>query len=566
VDYASTENDLTSFIRQGMDRDHVRGLSIALVDGDTVVWQAGFGVADEKNKTPATPDTLYRVDSVSKVLTAVEVVRLFGRGRLGLDEPLSRALPGFSIQSRFKGVKPITLRSLLAHHSGLPADYHQGMWVENPESLAQLVGDLKQDYLVAPPQSFYKYSDLDYSLLGRVIELKTRRSFAQAMRDDLLEPLGMDSSTFDPDPAVQASMAKGYRQGRETAPLNLRDIPAGGLVSSAGDMAKFIRFLFTDEPSLLGVKALDSMYQEQYAGLPLDFGNHIGLGWLLNDEDLSGGLAFHDGDYNPYFCRVAVLPREKLGVVVLSNTSESHVMGRETAIRALRLMRQAKFGVPAGLNQPKTVMPKLITVPKEKLAGYVGSYSGIGTAAVITQDGSHLRGDLMGHSFDLVPTSQNSFIPRVMILFFPIHLPEYTIEFTTIQDKDLIILGGLGAPVVFEKIRPVPLPPAWKGWLGKYRLEDPDGATQFKDMTLEEKDGLLTFNARITSRVFDVTDTAYRIALEPLSDDDAVVSGLVYPDGDTVHLSRKDGQVHLYYAGLRFTKLETPGASQVASK
>jgi hypothetical protein len=78
-------------------------------------------------------------------------------------------------------------------------------------------------------------------------------------------------------------------------------------------------------------------------------------------------------------------------------------------------------------------------------------------------------------------------------------------------------------------------------------------------MSLEDRQGLLTVNARITSKVFNVTDTNYLITLEALSDNDAVVSGLFYPDGDTVHASREAGQIRLYYAGLRFTKLDAPG-------
>jgi CubicO group peptidase (beta-lactamase class C family) len=571
TDYTSTKENLKAYIEKEMGRDNVKGLSLALVDGGRVVWQEGFGVADEKNQIPATADTLYRVDSVSKVLTAMEVMRLAARGRIGLDEPIEEALPGFFIQSRFKQAKPITVRSLLAHHSGLPADYHQGMWVENAESLGQLIGDLKEDYLVAPPQSFYKYSDLDYSLLGRIIELKSRRPFAQAMRDDLLKPLGMDSSTFDLNPAVRERLAKGYDGGKETPPLYLRDTPAGGMVSSANDMARLIRFLFTGRPGLVGQKALDSMYDEQYAGLPLDFGHHMGLGWMLNGlgVDDSKTLAWHDGDYVPYFCRVALFTKERLGVVVLSNCAESRLLVRDLALRALKLMREAKYGVPADLTKPKVVMPALVAVPEEKINRFVGFYSGIGKAAEISKGGSHLRADLMDHQFDLVPTAENKFIPRIMILFFPIHIPQYGVEFTTVEGRDVAILSGLGDPVVFEKIHPAAIPLAWRECLGKYRLDDPDGETQFKDMSLEDRAGILTVNARITSKVFDVTDTDYLITLQSISNDDAVISGLFYPDGDTVHASREGGRIRLYYAGLRFTKTDPPGCcsnGEVASK
>jgi CubicO group peptidase (beta-lactamase class C family) len=571
ADYTSIKENLTAFIRQEMGKDNVKGLSVALVDGDQVVWKAGFGMADEKNRIPATSDTLYRVDSVSKILTAMEIMRLAGKRRLSLDEPVADAIPDFSIHSRFKGSKEITIRSLLAHHSGLPADYHQGMWVENAGSLAQLVADLKQDYLVAPPQSFYKYSDLDYSLLGRIIELKERQSFSDAMRDNLLRPLGMDSSTFDLSPAVRERMAKGYSGGKERPPLYLRDIPAGGMVSSADDMARLIRFLFTAQPSLIEPKILNSMYEEQYAGIPLDFGHHIGLGWMLNGlgMDDTKTLAWHDGDYVPHFCRVALLTKEKLGVVIFANCEESRLLVRDLALRALKLMREAKYGVPADLSKPKVVMPALVSVPEEKINRFVGFYSGIGKAAEISKGGSHLQADLMDHQFDLVPTAENRFIPRIMILFFPIHIPQYGVEFTTVEGKDVAILSGLGDPVVFEKIHPAPIPLAWMECLGKYRLDDPDGQTQFKNMSLEDRGGLLTVNAKITSKVFDVTDTDYLITLQSISNDDAVISGLFYPDGDTVHASREEGKIRLYYAGLRFTKTDPPGCcsnGEVASK
>lgn len=256
-------------------------------------------------------------------------------------------------------------------------------------------------------------------------------------------------------------------------------------------------------------------------------------------------------------------------MVVLSNTAEARVLGGEIALRALKRMREAKYGIPANLAKPKVVMPPLVKVPEEEINKFIGFYSGIGKAAEISKGGEHLRADLMNHQFDLVPTAENKFIPRIMILFFPIHIPQYGVEFTTVEGRDVAILSGLGDPVVFEKIRPVMIPPGWQECLGRYELDDPDGETQFKDMKLEDRNGLLTVNAKITSKVFNVTDTEYLITLEAVSDNDAVIAGLFYPDGDTVHATREDGRIRLYYAGLRFTKLDAPGcclASKLVSK
>lgn len=94
--------------------------------------------------------------------------------------------------------------------------------------------------------------------------------------------------------------------------------------------------------------------------------------------------------------------------------------------------------------------------------------------------------------------------------------------------------------------------------MGRYRLDNPDGETEFKDMSLEDRGGLLTVKAKITSKIFSVTNTDYLITLESISDRDAIISGLFYPDGDTVHSSREGGKIRLYYAGLRFTRIEDP--------
>lgn len=100
----------------------VKGASIAIVDAQRVVFANGCGQA-------ATPDTTYRVGSISKLLTATEVMRRVERGEIDRDGPFSGQLPGFRIRGLSAGGKPLTVRSMLAHHSGLPSDQLKGMWL-----------------------------------------------------------------------------------------------------------------------------------------------------------------------------------------------------------------------------------------------------------------------------------------------------------------------------------------------------------------------------------------------------------------------------------------------------
>src|SRR5215831_2018340 len=116
-------HDLTDVIEQAMQKHGVTGLSLAVVDDQQVVWVQGFGYADATHSIPATPDTVYRVGSLSELFTAIAAMQLAERGIIDLDRPLQTYVPEFAIHSRFADPEPITLRHLMSHHAGLPTNY-----------------------------------------------------------------------------------------------------------------------------------------------------------------------------------------------------------------------------------------------------------------------------------------------------------------------------------------------------------------------------------------------------------------------------------------------------------
>jgi CubicO group peptidase (beta-lactamase class C family) len=128
--YANTISQMTAYIESSMAQSNVTGLSIALVDGQNVVWARGFGYADKENNIPAEADTIYEIASVSKTFAATAIMRLVEEGRINIDKPLTTYLLGFSINQRFPASGPITIRSILTHHSGIPCDLFNGAWSE----------------------------------------------------------------------------------------------------------------------------------------------------------------------------------------------------------------------------------------------------------------------------------------------------------------------------------------------------------------------------------------------------------------------------------------------------
>ena len=154
----------------------------------------------------------------------------------------------------------------------------------------------------------------------------------------------MTSSSFENDPAMEMRLAPGCRGGKILDILHYRDVPAVGMITTANDMVKFLQFVLGGKSlarlAPLNRQSLAAMFAPQFPGLPLDFGQAFGLGWRLSGIDLGNGevTAWRGGEYPGYTSQVAVLPKEKLGVVFLSNNSEADKLAGEVVARALKLM------------------------------------------------------------------------------------------------------------------------------------------------------------------------------------------------------------------------------------
>lgn len=564
-DYRYTQQYLSWMIHEDMHKHNVKGLSIALIDDQTLVWADGFGYADVEKKLPATLETVYRIGSISKVFTAIEIIKLWGEGRIQLDSPLNEYIPDFSINSRFPNASPITLRSLLAHHSGLPSNYIKGMRVSQPDTLSELVDKLKNESLVSPPQTTYKYSNLDYSLLGRVIENIRGGDFSSIMQQDLLKPLGMERSSFLMTPDIDKFLSKGYRNGKSIPLTDLRDKPAGSMLSNVVDVSRLMKFIFaggkTDEQRLIYSERLNEMFQPQFGGHPLDFGTEVGLGWMLNGLDVPGAdkIAWHDGEYPPFFASILILPSQKLGVIILANSDEAKSFVNQVAVKAMELALEAKYGIkshPVEINNK--LKPVALTLPM--LKQYEGNYVVFGEMIPVISKGSDLLINIQGKKYELSPINSNTFVPNKSFLgLFSIPLSPFKLQFLTIEGRSLALLTGLPAPVPFEKIPKYIVPNAWKKRLGEYRCNSSDEQFDFKKVELKILNGIMVIHVRLSSRITQQKDTGLTIALNPISSEEALVVGLGQDEGGIVRVIRENYKEKLWYSGFLCSPVVTEG-------
>jgi len=566
-DYGYTKAYLSWQIRNDMEKHDVTGLSIALVDDQRVVWAEGFGYADERRGIRATPETVYRVGSISKILTATAAMQLAEAGRLDLDGPLQEVLPEFSIRSRFPHAGPVTPRGLLTHHSGLPSDRMKGMWSRNPEPFTEVANQLGEEYLAHPPGMVFSYSNLGMTLLGHAVATVAGRDFSVYMDQNVLRPLRMAHSSFSVSPDRSPAAARGYRNGEQADETPLRDVPAAGLNSTVLDLSRFLRMIFAggraDGRRILRPETVAEMLRPQNPDVPLDLDLRVGLGWALSglgDIDLRGAgpVAHHSGAMLTHRSMLIAVPRYKLGVVVLANSATAGSTVQRAAAEALKLALEAKAGVrqPARAQVADAAPP----APPGSVRALVGRYASRAGLVEIRESGGVPRAAVMRRTFSLVPRADGLFALRYRVLgIFPVGLGplDYVgVGAAEVAGHDILKARMDGQEIVVgERIRPVPIPPEWLERLGTYEIVNPgDDLVLLEGMRLRRQDGLLLVDYAMPA-FFEGTMS---MALAPLSDSEAVFCGLGRGLGETVRAVTIEGEERLQYSGylLRRTRAD----------
>ena len=562
-DYAKVAEYVSKRIRHEMKRRDVTGLSIALVDDQRVVWAAGFGYADKAGNIPASPDTIYRAGSISKLFTATAAMQLVERGRFDIDRPLGDYLPGFSIRTRFADAAPITPRSIMTHHSGLPSDYLKGMWTRDPESFTRVADRLQDEFAANPPGAVFSYSNLGVTLLGDAVARVAGRDFASHVGDELLLPLGMADSAFSPSVDRTPLSAKGYREGKEAEEPSLRDVPAGGLNTSVLDLSHFIRMVLAGgkagDRRIIRADTLAEMLRPQNTDVPLDLDFRVGLGWMLGglgDIDIrdSGPVAHHAGATLLFHGQMIVLPERALGVVVLANSATSGPVVRKVAAEALKLALEAKTGHrPPEREKSEGGEGSLST---EALQRYEGWYATLAGAVHIRNASGGLRADVMNRTLRLIPRTDGALAVKYRFLgLFPIRIEALDgvgVSRADVAGREVLAVRMHGrAFPIGERIRPVPLTAQWLGRTGEYEIVNPGkDAVLPEKVRLREDDGFLFVDFAVPP-FFPGTAS---FAVAPVSETEAILRGIGRNMGETVRVITANGEEMIAYSGYLLRK------------
>jgi CubicO group peptidase (beta-lactamase class C family) len=371
-----TARRLRSLLAQQQVRGRVPSVVAALTRDGVLQWRGYHG---ETTGTDAAPhDLQFRIGSITKTMTAVLLLRLRDQHRLSLSDPLERFLPGVAYGDR-------TLRSLLSHASGLPAE-PPGEWWERVEGVPfeQLRGRLDGGDAPFPDGSTYHYSNLAFGLLGEVVSVVTGTTWWEHLAETLLQPLGMLRTTYDPfEPHAQGWSVDPYTSELRAEPHTdtAAMAPAGQLWSTVMDLATFADFLLEGHREVLGRDTLTEMCTPQ-AGTGHDgLGLAYGLGVRLFPGG-SGTLIGHTGSMPGFQAALLVDRERRTGAVTVANST--------TGLRPADLCRDLADLLQA--DEPRIPPPWLpsASVPGEVRA-VVGVWHWGNTALRLTWEEGRLR-------------------------------------------------------------------------------------------------------------------------------------------------------------------------------
>jgi serine beta-lactamase-like protein LACTB len=316
--------------RQGLDKTGTPGLSVAIAKNDKVAWNEGFGKADVENDLAVRPDSVFRIASISKTMTATAIMQLVERGKVSLDDPIRRYVPAFP--DKTEGT--VTLRHLLTHTSGV-RHYNDGEFDNKAsyDTLDAAFTVFARDPLRFAPGAKYLYSTYGYNLLAGVVEAVSGVTFEQYLTEHVWKPAGMGDTRLEhPQEIVRHRVRQYVRTSSNKELLNApyADLSVkwagGGIISTAPDLARF--HLALERGALLKADTLAQMYVA--ATLNDGTKTEYGLGWQVVMADGRRWIA-HSGGATGGTTYLLRSPETDLAVVLLSNVQNARGL-RELAL------------------------------------------------------------------------------------------------------------------------------------------------------------------------------------------------------------------------------------------
>jgi len=358
---------------QELKETNTPGAAVAVVSGDRVVFAKGFGVANIETGAVVTPDTLFRIGSVTKMFTAAVLVTLAENGRFKLDEPIGKYVEGLNLK-----LSQVTAHQLMSHTAGMTDESPSDYGLHDDSALAAYVRSLKEDHFFTEPGMIFSYSNPGFDVAGFLMEEVGGTPYADQMGERLFKPLGMNSTTFRPTVAMTYPLSQGHHAPGKAKPSVIRPFgdnvagwPDGFVFSSVNDLVRFA-IAFMDNGRIDGkqvlspvvITKLSTPYVDLHSRFGFDDGRY-GYGLFVHDHR-GVRVVWHAGLLPGFGALLQMVPAHRFAVIVLANRTASLLNKTVEKAMELLLPLEAK-----GQAKSEQALP----VSEPEMSDYVGTYT-----------------------------------------------------------------------------------------------------------------------------------------------------------------------------------------------
>lgn len=550
-------------ILKAMKKKNIPGASIALVDGDSIVWQEGFGFADEENEMKATPATLYKVGSVTKLFTGSAVMQLQEKGKLNIDKPVNDYIPKLNMKNRFDKKYHFTSRQVLTHHAGLPSDIMKGFFSYKPEKYTTILDYLNNEYLCFPPGMIHSYSNPGFTLMGVMVEEVANESYTDYVGKNIFKPLGMHNTCFWGVDKDVPAMSKTYdRKGKELDAPKLRDVPAGSIWSNVVELSSFIKEMIpeNEQNKILKSQTKKEIFSVQNKDVEYDLSDPIGIVWEIIEDTKAGNIYHHGGATMAHRAMVAVAPETGLGLAILTNSSRGYsVLKMYTSIlkEAAEVKGIAKNKEDEDDNKDKKKKIETRKLAVNEFNNFEGTYAMPGVIMHFEKKRGKLQTKVQGVKLQLLNVKDNEFLMRVKLLWvIGIKMKKQRMYLSQIDGNKILVQERLSTGskgIAGLKVEKTKIPGKWKNRIGEYEIINKDDFEFVSDCELKEEDGMLLLE--ISARLEKKQKLNFGLGIE--NENLAYVLGLGRHGGQAVRFIKDDeGKEIMYYSGYKFKKSE----------
>jgi CubicO group peptidase (beta-lactamase class C family) len=379
------------------------GMAVAVVRNDEVIYLKGAGIREQGGKEPVTPDTLFGIGSCTKAFTATALGLLVADGKASWDDPVRKHIPTFRLADPLAD-RDVTLRDLLCHRTGLAR--HDLLWFRAPWTTEESV---RRMAFLEPSSSFrstYEYNNLCYLAAGLAISSAAKTPWNEFVQKRLLDPLEMNGTVFTRSAALKAEHATPHRHGSDGQPVVIpwydddKQIRASGsMKAGVRDLSKWLRMQLNggvyDGKRVVPAAVLAETHKPQMV-VPLDPDRaktadttqmNYALGWHVHDYR-GHALLEHGGAVDGFRARILLFPKDRVGIVLLTNVEESlvvsatgnaladHLLGLTKKDWNAHYLEQRKDAVAAREARAKkfAATRQSGTKPSRELDAYAGNY------------------------------------------------------------------------------------------------------------------------------------------------------------------------------------------------